>query len=167
MQHTHLSKQETKQGLKTPLGILAGNGTLPLYIAERSQKSGRDVCILGIDGTASKDIENYPHTWLKWGEVDKLFKTLKKEKVEQRSVRPGLAYGRCIRSLLDLLDPAERASALAKGDRRIFRPQHRRKTESRLAQHATVNTGPDARLPPLRPSASRIHKRRQSGSRPG
>lgn len=83
MQHTHLSKQETKQGLKTPLGILAGNGTLPLYIAERSQKSGRDVFILGIDGTASKDIENYPHTWLKWGEVDKLFKTLKKEKVEQ------------------------------------------------------------------------------------
>ncbi len=83
MQHTNLSKEPSKQNLKTPLGILAGNGTLPLYIAERTQKSGRDVFIIGIDGTASKEIEQYPHKWIKWGEVDKLFNTLKTEKVEQ------------------------------------------------------------------------------------
>ena len=69
--------------VQTPLGILAGNGSLPLYIAERTIKSGRDVFILGINATADPKIENYPHTWLKWGEVDKLFKTLKKQNVEQ------------------------------------------------------------------------------------
>jgi hypothetical protein len=73
-------KENTSQ---TPLGILAGNGSLPLYIAERTIKSGRDVFILGINATADPKIENYPHTWLKWGEVDKLFKTLKKQNVKQ------------------------------------------------------------------------------------
>ena len=69
--------------VQTPLGILAGNGSLPLYIAERTIKSGRDVFILGIESTADPKIENYPHTWLNWGQVDKLFKTLKKQNVEQ------------------------------------------------------------------------------------
>ena len=79
------SKMQDKKDntVQTPLGILAGNGSLPLYIAERTIKSGRDVFILGINATADPKIENYPHTWLKWGEVDKLFKTLKKQNVEQ------------------------------------------------------------------------------------
>lgn len=90
MQQANLPKQQPDQqsgqaqdSPKTPLGILAGNGSLPLYIAERTKKAGRDVFIVGIEGTASKEIENYPHQWVKWGEVDKLFKTLKKENVEQ------------------------------------------------------------------------------------
>ena len=78
MQNSKTQDKETTTS-QSPLGILAGNGSLPLYIAERTVKSGRDVFILGIDSTANPKIENYPHIWLKWGEVDKLFKTLKKQ----------------------------------------------------------------------------------------
>ena len=86
MQKVNLPKEQQEQQQdhpKSPLGILAGNGSLPLYIAERTKKSGRDVYIIGIEGTASKEIEAYPHKWVKWGEVDKLFNALKKAKVEQ------------------------------------------------------------------------------------
>lgn len=82
MQNSNVQDKKENTG-QTPLGILAGNGSLPLYIAERTIKSGRDVFILGINATADPKIENYPHTWLKWGQVDKLFKTLKKQNVEQ------------------------------------------------------------------------------------
>jgi len=82
MQNSKMQDKKDNTG-QTPLGILAGNGSLPLYIAERTIKSGRDVFILGINATADPKIENYPHTWLKWGQVDKLFKTLKKQNVEQ------------------------------------------------------------------------------------
>lgn len=81
----------TYQPPSSCLGILAGNGTLPLYIAKRTQASGRDVFIVGIEGTTSKDIENYPHIWVKWGEVDKLFKSLKNAKVEELLFIGGVA----------------------------------------------------------------------------
>lgn len=81
MQNSKTQDKETTTS-QSPLGILAGNGSLPLYIAERTVKSGRDVFILGIDSTANPKIENYPHIWLKWGEVDKLFKTLKKQNIK-------------------------------------------------------------------------------------
>lgn len=67
---------------KTPLGLLAGDGALPLYIASQTVSSGRDIFIVGIEGTASKEIEAYPHIWIKWGEVDKLFSQLKKANVK-------------------------------------------------------------------------------------
>ena len=37
---------------------------------------GRGVHILGIRGEADENINRFPHTWLKWGEVGKLFATL-------------------------------------------------------------------------------------------
>ncbi|HKA47246.1 MAG TPA: UDP-2,3-diacylglucosamine diphosphatase LpxI [Methyloceanibacter sp.] len=59
-----------------PLGIIAGGGTLPATLAEAALAKGRAVHILGIRGEADQTIEHYPHTWLKWGEVGKLFTTL-------------------------------------------------------------------------------------------
>ncbi|HEV3242050.1 MAG TPA: UDP-2,3-diacylglucosamine diphosphatase LpxI [Methyloceanibacter sp.] len=59
-----------------PLAIIAGGGTLPCALADAAMAKGRAVHILGIRGEAEEKIERYPYTWLKWGEVGKLFATL-------------------------------------------------------------------------------------------
>lgn len=59
-----------------PLAIIAGGGTLPCALADAAMANGRTVHILGIRGEADEKITRYPHTWLKWGEVGKLFSTL-------------------------------------------------------------------------------------------
>ena len=59
-----------------PLAIIAGGGTLPSALAEAATARGRAVHILGIRGEADEAVARFPHTWLKWGEVGKLFATL-------------------------------------------------------------------------------------------
>ena len=65
---------DTKQD--GPLGIIAGGGTLPIALAAAAAAQGRAVHVLGIRGEADAKISRFPHTWLKWGEVGKLFATL-------------------------------------------------------------------------------------------
>jgi DUF1009 family protein len=69
-----LSKPEA--GEAGPLAIIAGGGALPITLAEAALAQGRPVHILGIRGEAEEKIARFPHTWLKWGEVGKLFATL-------------------------------------------------------------------------------------------
>jgi DUF1009 family protein len=75
----------TAQG---PLAILAGGGSLPLSVAEAATASGRAVHIIGIAGEADQTIERFPHAWVKWGEVGKLFATL-----EERGCRDLVIVG--------------------------------------------------------------------------
>jgi DUF1009 family protein len=58
------------------LAIIAGGGTLPCAVAEAAVTAGRTVHIVGIRGEAEAAIERFPHTWVKWGEVGKLFASL-------------------------------------------------------------------------------------------
>lgn len=60
----------------SPLGILAGSGQLPLHIAKRTTNAGRPVFICGIAGTAEEEITTFPHCWVKWGQINKLFTEL-------------------------------------------------------------------------------------------
>jgi DUF1009 family protein len=60
----------------SPLAIIAGNGSLPFAVAEAALAEGRAICIIGIRGEADEAIERFPHAWVKWGEVGKLFSTL-------------------------------------------------------------------------------------------
>jgi hypothetical protein len=62
--------------IEGPLGIIAGGGRLPCVIAEAAAAKGLDLHIVGIRGEARDDIERFPHTWVKWGEVGKLFAAL-------------------------------------------------------------------------------------------
>lgn len=64
--------------LDGPLGIIAGRGVLPAHIAEKAEANGIPVHIVGIRGEADAGIGGFPHTWIKWGEVGKLFDALKK-----------------------------------------------------------------------------------------
>jgi DUF1009 family protein len=59
-----------------PLAIIAGGGTLPSALAAAALAKGRPVHVLAIRGEAEAGISRFPHTWLKWGEVGKLFATL-------------------------------------------------------------------------------------------
>ncbi len=59
-----------------PLGIIAGRGPLPCMLAEAAVARGLPLHIVGIRGEASDAIERFPHTWMKWGEVGKLFDAL-------------------------------------------------------------------------------------------
>jgi UDP-2,3-diacylglucosamine hydrolase len=65
---------DTKQD--GPLAVIAGGGTLPIALAAAAAAQGRAVHVLGIRGEADAKISRFPHTWLKWGEVGKLFATL-------------------------------------------------------------------------------------------
>lgn len=70
-------------GTKKPLGMIAGTGSLPLYIANKVEREQRKIFIIGIDGTTPNEIEKFDHCWIKWGEVNKLFKQLKQSNVEE------------------------------------------------------------------------------------
>ena len=61
-----------------PLGIIAGQGPLPCVLAEAASARGLPLHIVAIRGEAQEEIERFPHTWIKWGEVGKLFRALDK-----------------------------------------------------------------------------------------
>jgi DUF1009 family protein len=65
-----------KEEVRGPLGIIAGKGPLPCVVAEAAVARGLPLHIVGIRGEASQAIERFPHTWIKWGEVNKLFGAL-------------------------------------------------------------------------------------------
>ena len=67
------------------LGIIAGNGTLPLCLIEACEKSKRPYFVIAIKGgmavgTLRKD---QPHAWVRIGAVGKALRLLKKNDVEE------------------------------------------------------------------------------------
>ncbi len=68
--------ERSKRHIEGPLGIIAGRGPLPCLLAEAASARGLPLHIVGIHGEASDDIERFPHTWMKWGELGKLFGAL-------------------------------------------------------------------------------------------
>jgi DUF1009 family protein len=74
--HDSTARVSRESGIQGPLGIIAGGGQLPCVIAAAAAARGLGLHIVGIRGEASHDIERYPHTWIKWGEVGRLFAAL-------------------------------------------------------------------------------------------
>lgn len=60
-----------------PLGILAGNGRLPLEVAAEVCAGGRPVHLVGIRGEAEPDIELYPHTWVGLGQIGAMLRAFR------------------------------------------------------------------------------------------
>lgn len=54
-----------------PLGIFAGQGPLPLTVAKAARAEGREVFIIALKGETDPSIEEFPHKWVKWGELAK------------------------------------------------------------------------------------------------
>ena len=60
-----------------PLGILAGNGDLPLEVANAVRAQGRDVHLVAIKGEADPGIEQHPHTWVGLGEIGRMLRAFR------------------------------------------------------------------------------------------
>ena len=60
-----------------PLAIIAGGGKVPLMVADAARRAGRATLIIGITGEADADIAAYPHAWIKWGEIGRVYDLLK------------------------------------------------------------------------------------------
>lgn len=59
-----------------PLGIIAGQGPLPCILAEAVTAHEIPLHIVAIRGEADDEVERFSHTWIKWGEIGKLFAAL-------------------------------------------------------------------------------------------
>jgi len=61
-----------------PLGIIAGGGSLPVHIASQAREGGREPFILGFHGLADPGIMAYPHDWMKWGQIGRMLRILRR-----------------------------------------------------------------------------------------
>ena len=66
-----MSRETSAAQSDTPLGIIAGQGNLPLQIAQAQQKAGREVFIIGINNEAEAAISAFPHQWCELIELKK------------------------------------------------------------------------------------------------
>ena len=60
------------------VGIIAGDGDFPLEVIKSIRYQKKDVFVIGVKGSASKKIENYPHSWIRMGQIGSAIKILKK-----------------------------------------------------------------------------------------
>ncbi len=70
--------------------IIAGNGLLPVEMAQILQSRDEAVFVIGIEGEASSDIEAFPHAYIRWEKVGRLFKLLKDNDVRQIALAGGV-----------------------------------------------------------------------------
>lgn len=76
-----------------PIAIIAGNGALPLEIADALTSKGQQIYVIGVEGEAEPAIVDYPHSFIPWGKVGRLFRVLREQEVE-RLVLAGGVVGR-------------------------------------------------------------------------
>ena len=59
------------------VGLIAGDGSFPLEVARSISQKNKEIFIIAIKGSTSKDIESYPHLWIRIGQIGKAIKALK------------------------------------------------------------------------------------------
>ena len=62
------------------LGIIAGQGPLPMAVADAALAQGRAVFIIGIKGRSNPEIDRYAHAWVRFGAIGATIDLLKKNK---------------------------------------------------------------------------------------
>ncbi len=68
---------------QSDLALICGYGSLPFEIARGAVESGRKPFLVGIEGEASDAIKAFPHEFLSWGQVGRLFKILRERQIRQ------------------------------------------------------------------------------------
>ena len=74
------------------LGIICGAGRLPLDVAAAARAHGTSVFLFAIAGEADEAVADFPHEWIKLGELGKLFRVM-----EQKNCRDLVIVGRVAR----------------------------------------------------------------------
>jgi UDP-2,3-diacylglucosamine hydrolase len=69
-----------------PLAILCGGGGLALEAARLARANGLEVFLIGIVGSASSEIEAFPHVWVRLGEAGKLFAALREREIADMAI---------------------------------------------------------------------------------
>ena len=82
-----------------PLGLIAGNGALPLQVAAAQVASGGDIFIVGLEKEADAGIEAYPHVWSPLGHLKKAADHLRQAGCSQMVILGGIQ-----RPKLDAMD---------------------------------------------------------------
>lgn len=73
-----------------PIAILAGNGRLPLELADGLVAKGEQVHLFGIGGEADEEISRFDHTRLGWLEAGRLFRELKARNIKRVMLAGGV-----------------------------------------------------------------------------
>lgn len=76
----------------SPLGLVAGNGSLPLTLARTVKASGRPLVVVAHVGEADPEIEKWATsiTWVKVGQVGRVLETLKAGGVQEAVMLGGI-----------------------------------------------------------------------------
>jgi DUF1009 family protein len=69
-----------------PLAIICGGGGLAVEAAHWARRNGREVFVVGIVGSASAELEAFPHVWVRLGEVGKLFAALRERAIVDMAI---------------------------------------------------------------------------------
>jgi len=77
---------KSKQMQPPGLGIIAGDGSMPISVAKAAEAAGRPVHVVALYDTARKEIEAFPHTWVSLGEIGRMLKILKKNECKQLAI---------------------------------------------------------------------------------
>ncbi len=72
------------------VGIIAGNGSLPVEIADALITEGHQVVIAAMKGEAEREVERFDCVPIGWGEIGKLFKTFKEKGVHKILLAGGI-----------------------------------------------------------------------------
>lgn len=78
---------------RDPVAIIAGNGQLPVEIAEQLQADNTRLFIVAIKGEAHASVERFPHEWCEWERIGRMFRLIKEQKIT-RIVLAGGVIGR-------------------------------------------------------------------------
>ena len=65
------------------VGLIAGDGSFPLEVAKSISQKNKEIFIIAIKGSASKDIESYPHLWIRIGQIGKAIRALKENNCKE------------------------------------------------------------------------------------
>ena len=65
------------------VGLIAGDGSFPLEVAKSISQKNKEIFIIAIKGSASKDIERYPHLWIRIGQIGKAIRALKENNCKE------------------------------------------------------------------------------------
>ena len=65
------------------VGLIAGEGDFPLEVAQSISQKNIEVFIVALKNIASKDIERYPHIWVRMGQIGRAIQALKENNCEE------------------------------------------------------------------------------------
>lgn len=73
----------TSQAHHERLGIVAGGGAMPAALCEAALAQGRRVHVVAFKGQADERISNYPHDWVRLGQIGHLLGALRRAGCEE------------------------------------------------------------------------------------